>query len=175
MQSSSKTGFQVWAPKVDYSKNQIDLIVTSMGPIRISRTIEVRSSYSYKAASIERVVTGAFSLLGPYITSSKPEETAKDFHVTVVHRIDPRWLETVTKKNPFDIGSQESAAPIYKHICEQGMTSYFVGGQTGKAFLESKESRTDDLYQLGARYRIIKPICDGLDAPHISEQIIASL
>lgn len=143
---------ELYLPPGDYSKGQIDLIVRRKVDKKTLLKIEVRSSFSYITSSIFNVVRYAMSLLGPYITMVKPTEEVKDFHITVIHRVHP--------------------ADLLRRSREQGIDSFIVGGGTKDMFQDSKLTIIDDLYQNGARYKIIKPIWKGLDAHSIAENII---
>jgi hypothetical protein len=150
---SKLSEIELFVPPADYSKGQIDLILRSRVDKKPILRVEVRSSFSYKTASIDNVVRYAMSLLGPYITTTKPFEETKDFHVTVIHRVDPAELLSRSRK--------------------QGIDSYVVGGGTKQMFQDSKLRNIDDLYQKGAAYMTIKPMWKGLDAYNVVESIIA--
>lgn len=143
---------ELYTPPGDYSKGQIDLIVRRKADKKPLLRIEIRSSFSYITASIFNVVKYAMSLLGPYTTFVKPGEKIKDFHVTVIHRVDP--------------------ADLLQKSREQGINSFIVGGGTKKMFQDSQLTSIDNLYQRGASYKTIKPMWKGLDAYEVAESII---
>ena len=143
---------EIFRPNADYSKDQVDLIVRSIDEKKPILRIEVRSSFSYKTASIDNVVKYAMSLLGPYITRVKPTEEVKDFHVTIIHRVHP--------------------ADLLQRSREKGIDSFIVGGATKEMFQDSKLTMFDSLDQERAWYKTIKPIWKGLDAYDIAENIV---
>jgi len=147
--------FELYIPPGDYSKGQIDLIIRRKNGKKPMLKIEVRSSFSYKTATIFNVVRYAMSLLGPYTTIVKLGEEIKDFHVTVIHRVDPVDLLQQSRK--------------------RGIDSYIVGGGTKEMFQDSQHTMIDDLYQEGASYKIIRPMCEGLDAYDVAEKIITQI
>ncbi|MCJ7633716.1 hypothetical protein MUP77_15170 [Candidatus Bathyarchaeota archaeon] len=142
---------EFFVPIADISKGQIDFIIKSKANNTTILKGETRSSFSYITESIENVVRYAMGLLGPYVTTHKPSEQTKDIHVTVIHRVDPAKLLTEVKV--------------------KGIDSYIVGGGTKQMFEDSKLTKIDDLYQLGAKYLIIKPMWKGLDAYGILDNI----
>lgn len=98
------------------------------------KTIEVRSSFQYKT-TLQRVFTGAFSLIGNYTTSYKGEEPEKDFYIQVIHRYE----------NP----------EIMNKIDEE-VEALIIGGGTKNLFEEIGEKKF--LKQEGAEYLVINPI-----------------
>ena len=146
---------ELFVPPADYSKGQTDLVLRLKDSKEVILTIEIRSSFSYITPSIENVVRYAMSLLGPYTTTVKPYEELKDFYVTVIHRVNPALLVVQSKR--------------------QGIESYIVGGGSREMFQDSTLTSVDDLYQEGAEYKIIKPICMGLDANAVVNEIIMQI
>jgi len=124
---------------MDNSLYQIDHTIVIKG---IKKTIETRSSFCYKTKCPERVITGAFSIIGPYISQSKPKEIYKDFYAFVFFCINPSDLVKAIKSN--------------------GITIYFAGGADISLLLS--KGQVDSLKQTGAKYHVIKPITNALDA-----------
>lgn len=145
---------ELFEPPSDCSKGQIDFTVRDKVTKSTLLTGETRSSFSYKTSSIENVVCYAFSLLGPYISFNKPNESIKDMHVTIVHRVNPKNFLEQTRST--------------------GIDSYIVGGGTRAMFLDKNTRELDNLYQRGAVYLIIKPIWKGLDAFQTVDDIFSS-
>jgi hypothetical protein len=85
-------------------------------------------------------------------TMSVPFQATKEFHVTIIHRV-----------NPDDLLAQSK---------EEGIASYIVGGGTKKMFHNPRFTKYDTLDQRDAIYKTIKPICEGLDAYSVTEAII---
>jgi len=98
------------------------------------KTLEVRSSFQYKT-TLQRVFTGAFSLIGPYITSFKSKEPEKDFYLQVIHRYE----------NP----------EITKKI-DSEVEVFIIGGGSTELFQLLGEKRY--LKQEGAEYLVINPV-----------------
>jgi hypothetical protein len=108
----------------------------------VKKTIETRSSFSYRTKCPERVITGAFSIIGPYVSKNKTTEIHKDFYAFVFFCIDP--------------------ANLLQTLESQGIIIYFAGGADIGLLLSINQK--DSLKQSGAEYYIIKPIQDALDA-----------
>lgn len=126
----------------------IDVSIVDEG---VSIEIEVRSSFSYRT-TFERLFTGAFSIIGPYTTSTKPSEEPKDYYITVVyHSFRPSEIFEKLEKDGIEI-----------HIC---------GGAPQQVFFDRKQKRT--LKQSGADYFIINPIIEALDYSEIDKMILA--
>lgn len=116
--------------------DQIDIRLTvDERPLQV----EVRSSCSYKM-SLERVFTGAFSIIGWYKTLTKPSEKPKDYYAQIVYYFDANEVE--------------------KQL-EKGLVLHFVGGAS-RQLLESS-GQWDSLRKLGASYRVIRPIVIGTE------------
>ncbi len=128
----------------DYQTHR-DIIIEVNG---IMKTLEVRSSFNYKT-SFERVLSGAFSLIGPYRTSYKGKEPDKDFYITVVHRCENWEIENKLKNN---------------------VKAYIAGGASKEIFEEygTKEM----LKQEGAEYLIIRPINSVVGVPTLFKEIL---
>jgi len=142
---------ELFVPPADHSKGQVDLVIRSRIDKKTILTGETRSSFSYKTGSIQNVVRGAMSLLGPYVTVIKPSEETKDIHVTVIHRVDP--------------------AELLEKLKVAGIDSYIVGGGTRQMFNDANLRTKDDLDQEGAEFLVIKPMWKGLDAFGVIESI----
>jgi len=149
------SGIEFFEPPSDYSKGQIDFTIRSKRDNKTLLNGETRSSFSYRTGSIYNVVHHAMSLLGPYVTSTKPSEATKGIHVTVIHRVDPQ-----------DFIAQSSASSI---------DSFIVGGGTRDMFLNANITERDSLDQRGAVYLIIKPMWKGLDAIEVVNSIISAV
>lgn len=108
----------------------------------VKKTIETRSSFSYRTKCPERVITGAFSIIGPYVSLNKEREIHKDFYAFVFFCIEPMSLLDVLERN--------------------GISIYFAGGADINLLLTRNQKHS--LNQRGAEYYIIKPILDSLDA-----------
>jgi hypothetical protein len=165
----SLSGLRLEAPPVDRSRGQIDLKV--VGGDRPDKTIEVRSSFSFIARNMQQVIEKSLSLLGPYTTSVKPSEAIKDFHLTVIHRIPPEYIQKAIHNWEIDPNAEAVHEATFDYLLEQGIESHFVGGGTKQMFSDSELVQIDNLYQLGAKYRVIRPICNGLDAMAMSNAI----
>lgn len=123
---------------------QVDhTIAIKNGDKSIEKSIETRSSFSYRTVCPDRVITGAFSIIGPYITQNKVKEIHKDFYAFVFFCIDPANLLKDLEK-------------------EDGVKVYFAGGADIALLLSFNQESSLD--QSGAKYRIIKPITKALDA-----------
>ena len=79
----------------EYDQDQIDIGVT-VG--KETKTIEVRSSYSY-AKDTERIYNEWFSLVGYYTTDNKSKENIKDFYITVIFRFDASEMPSKINSN----------------------------------------------------------------------------
>lgn len=113
------------------SWNQIDLSIDVNGTVK---TIEIRSSFSYKT-KFERLFKGAFSLIGWYTHSYKPIEEKKDYYILGIHYYHPDKINDLCKNE------------VIVHIA----------GAASKNTLEDK-GYNDNLRQAGANFRIIKPL-----------------
>jgi len=105
------------------------------------RTIEVRSSGWY-LTSLERVFTGAFSVIGWYVTRTKLAEKKKDFYVQMLYNFDSSTTEMQLTRE---------------------VVILFAAGAT-RALLEEK-GKDSDLKQLKATYRVINPLVAAIE-PH---------
>ncbi len=132
--------------EAESSLYQIDHIFSIDSKIK---TIETRSSFSYKTKCPERVVTGAFSIIGPYVSEHKIKEIEKDFYAFVFYCMNPQKLPDILCKNNF-------------------IEVYFAGGASISMF-----SETTTLKQKGAEYKIIKPITAGLDATAFFQKLFS--
>ena len=113
-------------------------------------TLEVRSSFNY-ITSIERVLTGAFSIIGTYTTSYKHKETEKDFFITIIHRY----------KNDQIINL------IYNKI-----ELYIIGGVSKHILLKYGKNDEGKLKQKNASYKIISPITSVPDVENLINEIL---
>jgi hypothetical protein len=129
---------------------QVDhAIAIKNGDKSIKKSIETRSSFSYRTVCPERVITAAFSIIGPYITQNKGQEIHKDFYAFVFFCIDPENL--------------------LKDLEKGSVSVYFAGGADIVLLLSfNQESNLD---QSGAKYRIIKPITKALDASKFLQKL----
>ena len=127
--------------KLNADDYQIDHVV-----VRNDRrySIETRSSFSYKTFSVNRVVSGAFSIVGPYSTQQKSHESIKDFYA-------------------FAFFYQEPLALLNSALMGE-VKIYFAGGATREMMLDNKVSESSNLGMKGAAYRVIRPITRALDA-----------
>jgi len=160
---------EIVSPPANYSFGQTDLRIIWKADRKVYTTIEIRSSYSYLARTMDDVIKGSMSLLGPYTTVIKKKELLKDYYLTCIHRIEPSYIRSFTGERRIDTRSPKVTEAIYEHLCESGLTSHYVGGETVDGFLNSNRSMVDDLFQEGAKYKVIRPICAGLDAVEVSE------
>lgn len=112
------------------------------------KTIEVRSSFQYKT-TLQRVFTGAFSLIGGYITSYKREEPEKDFYIQVIH----------TYENP----------EILNKI-DNEIEALIIGGGAKALFEEMGEKRF--LKQERAEYLVINPINKTKGVNYLAKEIL---
>jgi hypothetical protein len=108
-----------------------DIYVKINGKIK---TIEVRSSFQYKT-TLQRVFSGAFSLIGNYVTSYKFTEPQKDFYIQVIHRYEN--------------------SEIIKKFSDK-LDVLIVGGGSNELF--KKIGKNEFLKQEGATYLLINPI-----------------
>jgi len=116
-----------------------------------TKTIETRSSFSYRTVCPDRVITGAFSIIGPYVTQNKAKELHKDFYAFVFFCIDP--------------------ANLLKDLEKDGVNVYFAGGADIGLLLSHNQK--DSLKQSGAEYYIIKPITNALDASKFLQKLFS--
>ncbi len=123
---------------------QIDHIFSINSKIK---TLETRSSFSYKTKCPDNVITGAFSIIGAYTTTHKKQEIEKDFYAFVFFCLNPEKLINTLRINRY-------------------IETYFAGGATKDMFKD-----TDTLKQSGASYKIIKPITNGLDAEEFLKKL----
>lgn len=100
------------------------------------KTIEIRSSFNY-IAKLDRVLNGAFSLLGRYITSYKQNEPEKDYYITVLHRYNNNLIIQKIKDE---------------------IEVFIIGGASKEKFKEIGKIDKIKLKQNGAIYEIISPI-----------------
>jgi len=112
--------------------------------------IEIRSSCVRNGIEFG-ITNDYFTTLGWYITQNKEHETRKDFYVMCLFPFDTG--ETMTK---FD----------------NGLEFALVGGAT-KSILQGPLGSDYSLEQIGATYRGIRPICKGLDATQIINEIFS--
>jgi len=113
-----------------------------------TKTIEVRSSFQYKT-SLQRVFTGAFSLIGQYVTSYKRPEPEKDFYIQVIHRYE----------NP----------EIIKKI-EDSVEVLIMGGGSKELFSKIGEKRF--LKQDKAEYLVINPVNQTKGVNFLTKEIL---
>jgi len=130
---------KIYSPPFTGHLEHRDIIVEVGGKIK---TIEVRSSFQYKT-TLQRIFTGAFSLLASYTASYKGEEPEKDFYIQVIHRYE----------NPEILNKIDDEVEVF-----------IVGG--GSKDLFKKIGIKDNLKQRGANYLKINPInqTNGIDA-----------
>lgn len=120
---------------IDEEGQDIDIMINYN---RKSLSLEIRSSFSYKT-TLERIFTGAFSILGWYTTRSKPKETPKDVYICVVYHFWPGHI-------------RERADDNNLHV--------FIAGGATKELMKLK-GKDKNLKMRGATYRIINPIIEG--------------
>jgi len=131
---------------------QIDFVLDVNGK---RKTVEVRSSFSYKT-NFPRLFgipliedKGAFSIIGWYKHQHKPQEEKKDYYVFVIHFYHPTEVQ---KK------------------CKSEVTVY-IAGAASKETLETK-GFDDDLKQKGAKYRIINPLISVPDPVDVIDEML---
>lgn len=112
------------------------------------KTIEVRSSFQYKT-TLQRVFSGAFSLIGKYTTSHKGQEPDKDFYVTVIHRYENKQMMLMLQSK---------------------IEVLIVGGAHSDIFNKIGEKKF--LKQENAEYLIINPINRVEDVPKLFNNIL---
>lgn len=135
-----------WESLGDSALYQIDhTVATAKGKL----TIETRSSFSYKTKCPERVITGAFSIIGPYISANKAQELHKDFYAFVFFCVNPDDFLNKLENDGIDI--------------------YFAGGADINLLLTLNQKST--LKQNGAEYYVIKPINKALDAEEFLKKL----
>lgn len=118
--------------------NQIDLqLLVQENKINI----EIRSSFSYKT-SLGRLFgfplinnRGAFSIIGWYTSSNKPQELKKDYYVFGIHKYHPSEIMNKVRTK----------------------VELYIAGVVSKATLE-RIGDNNSLKQDGAKFRIINPI-----------------
>lgn len=131
---------------------QIDFVLVVNGK---RKTIEVRSSFSYKT-SFQRLFgiplfngKGAFSIIGWYEHEHKPPEEKKDYYIFAVHFYPPtKILEK----------------------CRSEVTVYLAGAASEKT-LETK-GYDDSLDQNGAKFRVINPLTSVPDIIDVVDEIL---
>jgi hypothetical protein len=117
-----------------------------------SVSLEVRSSFSYKT-TLQRIFTGAFSILGWYTTSLKPKETHKDVYITVVYHFWPGHIRERADNNNLRV---------------------FIAGGATKELMASK-GKDKHLKMKGATYRVINPILEGMTTDQLCEEIVGKM
>lgn len=134
------TNVRVTFKKFDLPESQIDVSVErSAGDIF---DIEIRSSGHFKQ-NLEEIYNEDFKIIGPYTTSTKPAEVEKPYYVQALY---PFRKEEILER----VDSDEDI-----EVC-------IAGGATKEML--SQSGTYDSLGQWGAKYRVIKPIVQGLDA-----------
>lgn len=131
---------------------QIDFVLDTNGK---KKTIEVRSSFSYKT-NLRRLFgvdlidsKGAFSIIGWYKHQHKPEEKKKDHYVFAIHFYHPTEIQ---------------------NKCKSEVTVY-IAGAASKETLETK-GYDDDLKQKGALYHIINPLISVPDPVDVINEML---
>lgn len=125
-----------------------DLELTRQG--EASQTIEVRSSFSYKLAPVDKIVK-KLSIYGWYTSENKPAEPPRDWYWQVIYYLRPRDVAQ---------GNGPSVDIFEDELAKGTVVGYVVGGASRELLLTEGEYRND---QDGACYRAITPICGGLD------------
>lgn len=145
-------GSELREETVEEIGTQIDFVLEVNGK---QKTIEVRSSFSYKT-NFPRLFgiplidgKGAFSIIGWYKHQHKPEEKEKDYYVFAIHFYHP---DTIQGK------------------CKNEVTVY-IAGAASKKTLEAK-GYDDDLKQKGALYRIINPLISVPDPLDVIDEML---
>lgn len=123
----------------DYSEH-VDIEIQASGKVT---ELEVRCSFPY--SRLKNVVCQYFNVIGPYRTSYKPGESAKDFYL---------------------LGLINEAVGSFNF--QRKHTFYFAGGAP-YSLLEAK-GRRDNLKQRGANYLVL-PLVQALDAIEIIDAI----
>jgi hypothetical protein len=132
--------------------NQIDARISVNGEIK---ELEIRSSYSYKT-TFERLIgvplydgKGAFSIIGWYTSSNKPQEVKKQYYIFAIHLYLP----------------SETQNRIYEKV------EVFLAGAASKQTLEDKGVYTS-LKQEGAKFRVINPLNSVPDPINVINDIL---
>jgi len=136
--------------KLGFNQIDIDLLVKDE-----VKTIEVRSSYSYKT-TFNRLIgvplihgKGAFSIIGWYTSKNKQQEVRKDYYVFAIHRYYP--------------------SETHENVLNKVVL--FIAGAANKDTLENK-GYNDSLKQEGAKFRIINPLNSVPDPVHVIDEIL---
>lgn len=111
------------------------------------KDIEIRLSFSYKTY-FRRLFTGAFSIIGPYVTPYKPSEIVKVYCIFLIHYY---YFDTLEEK------------------LENTLTIHFFGG--GDPILFKNVGQWKQLGQSRTNYNVINPINKAYDAKMCLEKI----
>lgn len=117
---------------------------------RETQSIEVRSSFCYKLAPVEKIVE-KLSIYGWYTSANKQIEPPRHWYFQVIYYLRPR---DIPSEHGLELG-------VFEDQIESGsVTGYVVGGASQDLLQTKGIIRTD---QDGASYRAISPICQATD------------